>query len=243
MALDMYLYHVVKPDDIAEGAWISWDKWLSRGKKTKFTRAERQYVCKTVQRNAVPCIVESRRHLMHFALHDMFRALKCGEETAWDYARSFKEKEVSARTGAFTFGMKTIMPEAQALLKASGADAELPAEKRRKITLEHTTEYGLECELAAPDFVFVRYLEPVEGKAYSGKYIRSEWFENFAYRLEELAFQQDGISDAGWALLKGPDFLIWDEKERVQELVEQGGLSAEFLEKWIDGCTIFDASW
>lgn len=243
MALDMYLYRVVPPDDIELGAWIGWDEWLKRSKETQFRKADRQHVCKTVQRNAVSCFVEFRRHLMHFALHDMFRVLKCSDETAWDYARSFREREASARTGEFAFRMITENAEAQALLKASGANADLPAEKRRKITLEHTMEYGLECELAAPDAVRVRYLDPVKGKDYAGKYIHREWYENFAYRLEELAFQQDGISEEGRKLLDGPDFLIWDEKDRVQELVTQGGLSAEFIEKWIDGCTIFDASW
>lgn len=242
MGLDMSLYRVIKPDDISEGAWISIDEQRNKFDGTEFFRADRVKICETVQRIAVRCIAENQRYLPHFALHDMFRVLGLSDETAWIYTRSFKNSGVLAWNGEFTFGMKTEFAEVQELLQKCGADAGLPAEQRRKITLENTMHYGLECELAKPDYVRVKFLNSNEKKSYAGKYIRSEWFENYAFRLEELAYQRNGLNDEGGKLLTESAELC-DDRERVRQLVERGGLAPEFIGKWIDGCTVLNAWW
>lgn len=242
MGLDMSLYRVIKPDDISEGAWISIAEQRKKYHGTEFLRADRVKICETVQRIAVRCITEEQRYLPHFALHDMFRVLGLSDETAWIYTRSFKNSGVLARKGEFNFGMETAFAEVQELLKKCGADADLPAEQRRKITLENTMHYGLECEFAKPDYVRVKFLISTEETYYAGKYIRSEWFENYAFRLEELAYQRNGLNDKGGELLP-ENAELCDDRERVRQLVEYGGLSPEFIGKWIDGCTVLNAWW
>jgi hypothetical protein len=195
-----------------------------------------------VQRTAVRCIAEEWRYLPNYALYDMFRALGLSTETATEYSRSFRRNGYLGVLGEDALGMKTESAEVQEFLQKCGADGSLPSEKRRKITLENTMTYSLVCELAKPDYVRVRFLNPVKDKYYAGKYICSEWFEEYAFQLEELAYQRKGLNDEGWELLPENDALC-DDKELVRQLAEQGGLSAEFLDNWIDGCTVFHAWW
>ena len=61
-----------------------------------------------------------------------------------------------------------------------------------------------------------------------------------AAELVEIAYQR-GISEDGWNLLPENCELV-DDKERIEELTHHG-LDKEFIEKWVDDKTIFEAWW
>ena len=60
--------------------------------------------------------------------------------------------------------------------------------------------------------------------------------------LTDAAYQRGGLNDEGFEMLPENGSLC-DDKELVRRLVEKGGLSPEFIEKWEDGVTVFFNWW
>jgi len=88
----------------------------------------------------------------------------------------------------------------------------------------------------------VRYCRLGKEGYYSGRYNESEWTEHYAFVLTDLAYQRGDLSDEGWEMLPENGSLC-DDKEIVKRLVEKGGLSPEFIEKWEDGAAVFYSWW
>lgn len=63
-----------------------------------------------------------------------------------------------------------------------------------------------------------------------------------AYELKEVAYQRKGLNDYGWELLP-PNCSDTDDFKVVEALVQYGGLSEEFIDKWEEGRTIFHPWW
>ena len=64
----------------------------------------------------------------------------------------------------------------------------------------------------------------------------------YVYQTEELDYQRKGLNDYGWSLLPENCTYCFD-KDVVEKLVEEGGLSETFIENWIDGETALYAWW
>lgn len=73
-------------------------------------------------------------------------------------------------------------------------------------------------------------------------YIYSQVNKLLACEFEEIAYQRKGLNDKGWALL--PDNCAYDDdKSRIEEMCNVGGLSEDFRNNWVDGETVFWAWW
>lgn len=87
---------------------------------------------------------------------------------------------------------------------------------------------------------------------FTGHYLRTyrtkcEYVQEYTYpcyvsETQTLCYQRDGLNEYGNSLLP-ENCQICDDKERVEKLVESGGLDECFLDKWIDRKTAFHAWW
>lgn len=74
------------------------------------------------------------------------------------------------------------------------------------------------------------------------KFTYDEEKEVYAIDLIEVAYQRKGLNDTGLKLI--PENLSYsDNKKRIEKMVRLGGLSKQFIEKWVDGETVFHPSW
>lgn len=74
------------------------------------------------------------------------------------------------------------------------------------------------------------------------KYIFSQINKQKACILSEVAYQRKGLNDTGWALLPA-NCEYCDNKLKIEEMVEKGNLSEDFIINWIDEETVFQAWW
>ena len=65
------------------------------------------------------------------------------------------------------------------------------------------------------------------------KYFKTEEKTAYVYKAEELDYQRNGINAYGWSLLPANCTYCFD-KVLVQKLIDKGGLSESFIDKWID---------
>jgi hypothetical protein len=66
----------------------------------------------------------------------------------------------------------------------------------------------------------------------------------YVFNRKEVAYQRKGLNKRGQELLdESYNSLYLDDKQLVETLVREGGLSQEFLDVWVDGETMFVASW
>lgn len=66
----------------------------------------------------------------------------------------------------------------------------------------------------------------------------------YCYTLDEIGYQRKGINDYGWTILKQiGNSVFCENKELVEDLVKNGGLSSDFIDDWVDGKTLFMAWW
>ena len=74
------------------------------------------------------------------------------------------------------------------------------------------------------------------------KFTYDEEKEVYAIDLIEVAYQRKGLNDTGLKLI--PKNLSYsDDKKRIENMVRLGGLSKQFIEKWVDGEIVFHPSW
>lgn len=66
------------------------------------------------------------------------------------------------------------------------------------------------------------------------KYFKTEEKTAYVYKAEELDYQRNGINAYGWSLLPANCTYCFD-KVLIQKLIDKGGLSESFIDKWIDG--------
>lgn len=87
----------------------------------------------------------------------------------------------------------------------------------------------------------------IEFKAYSfhelkEKYLFQQVTPHYAFKTTEIDYQRKGLNETGWSLL--PENCSYcTDKEVVEKLVNEGGLSESFLENWIDGQTALHPWW
>lgn len=74
------------------------------------------------------------------------------------------------------------------------------------------------------------------------KYLFSQINKRCVCKMEEVDYQRKGLNDEGWALLPG-NCEYCDDKSRIKEMCEIGGLSETFLENWVDNETVFYPWW
>lgn len=64
----------------------------------------------------------------------------------------------------------------------------------------------------------------------------------YVYKTEEIDYQRKGLNDRGWELL--PDNCCYStNKENVELMVKDGGLSKSFINNWVDGETAIIGWW
>lgn len=64
----------------------------------------------------------------------------------------------------------------------------------------------------------------------------------YVYKTKEIDYQRKGLNDYGWSLL--PDNCCYStNKENVELMVKDGGLSKSFINKWVDGKTAIMGWW
>jgi hypothetical protein len=60
---------------------------------------------------------------------------------------------------------------------------------------------------------------------------------------DKICYQRKGINDKGWKILEKIGNCVYcDDKKLIKNLTKYG-LNKEFIEKWIDGKTVFMAWW
>lgn len=77
----------------------------------------------------------------------------------------------------------------------------------------------------------------------SQKFLTKEFpVDCYVYQVEEVDYQRKGLNDYGWELL--PENCCYStDKDRVVEMVENGGLDESFIENWEEGSTAIVAWW
>ncbi len=65
----------------------------------------------------------------------------------------------------------------------------------------------------------------------------------YAVDMEEVAYQRKGLNDRGWELMACANCDYTDDFDAVKAMVDEGGLSSEFVNAWIDDETVFCPWW
>ena len=237
MGLDMALYRVSKPGNVSEGDKISERDRAEKYESVQFLEPQ-DGICGTVMRYAVKCLCEKTSFAYKSAIADMFVKLGADEAQAAVFAGCFKKTISKSGNGFTETTFKTEDKKAMKLLKKGGAGKRGNA---LSVELERTEAHSVECVAADKDSVTVR-CSWLEEEYYNGRYNESEWSEHYAFVLTEAAYQRGDLNDEGFEMLPENGSLC-DDKELVRRLVEKGGLSPEFIEKWEDGVTVFYNWW
>lgn len=65
----------------------------------------------------------------------------------------------------------------------------------------------------------------------------------YAVNMEEIAYQRKGLNDRGWDLMACDNCDYTDDFDAVKAMVDEGGLSKEFVDSWVDEETVFCPWW
>ena len=238
MGLDMALYRVSKPENVSDGDRISERDRSEKYEDVQFLEPE-DGICKTVMRYAVKCFCEKTSFDHTSAVTDMFVKLGADEAQAAVFAGCFRKTVSKSGSGFAETIFRTEDRKAKKFLKKSGVGKR---GNTLSVCIEKTESVTVECLAADNDSVTVRYSWLEEEGYYNGRYNESEWAEHYAFVLTDAAYQRGGLNDEGFEMLPENGSLC-DDKELVRRLVEKGGLSPEFIEKWEDGVTVFFNWW
>lgn len=244
MGLDISIYRVTAPEGIAPGDRISSDIKEEKYKNTEFKEINDDSLCDTVRRIGVRCFIDNTYVVYEDIILDTIIKLGIKENKAKEFAEEAKlsvtvnrddtESRIFKVSNHLTKKVLSGMPIFGSMKESVSAD------------LENTGDYTVTGQVMKNNTLVVDIKKLTDSsKPYSGRYSREKQEEVYAFDIEQLAYQRNELNDRGWELLPDPDNEpgLLDDKERVRLMTEEGGLSKEFIEKWEDGQTIFDAWW
>lgn len=125
-----------------------------------------------------------------------------------------------------------------------------------KMCEQHGLEYDVDMEdniyfsAYGPDGGRLSYHAP-DGNSYSldmtedeiNQCIINKKVDEYIVKMEEVAYQRKGLSDRGWELMACENCDYTDDFDAVKAMVDEGGLSEEFTDNWVNGETVFHPWW
>lgn len=241
MGLDMNLYRVSKPETVGEGDRIDYDMQLRECKGIEFIAADDPCLSDTVRKNSVMCFVKDRQILYEQILTDLFMLIGVKAKSAESYAAAFHSCRFFTKDNTYYVRFTASDKKAVRFLSRLGANSKRG--KTASFVLENTDKFNIVCSVHDKDSIYIGQQRLCEAElSYDGKYTKNEWSKRCAFTLTDLAYQRGGLNETGWELLP-ENCTLCDDKELVHRLVDKGGLSREFIEKWEDGVTVFYVWW
>lgn len=237
MGLDMSLYRVCKPVNIKEGEVISFvDRFVNR-KYNGVIFENTDVTCDAVTNNAVKCVVEIQEWDPRAVLKDTLLGIGMSEKMANYFAGKFEYSGSSVIETDSEYTFKVTDPGINAVFSEIA--------KTTKI-LETTDCFNVSCTIddGVATITFKQTSKFFDNNGYyQGKYNKPPVYEDkYALVLSEQAYQRNGLNEIGRGLLpENCDYC--DDKELIEQLVDEGDLDAAFIECWEDGKSVFIPWW